>query len=343
VKSQTPNSTNQETVNIGRISPGLLSPHQCEIPILASHTLWRSLIWSYPSASPAEHLNSRQLRDDLVQCLKRLGTYSRHAFFYPSERPCWLHPEFLIKVQLYCVGGEVALVVLLLPDEYRPSPPVDKKRVLPVGLLGSLLRALHNLRLVARTADFFPLDEMLRTIDELASSHPLRPHFCSHSAAFNPANPTHLSDTDYRDLLLIDLQRLVSIVSAIAPTPLSSKLEHDYDAFFATSSELLDIIESLAALAAKSPESSTRQVSSFKNLLWAYRQAYELVRRGTSQPPAFLLQGVNDHFSPISKMLPECFASELHDLFQRFYRLQERDNAPPDSACYASTTKPIWH
>lgn len=264
-------------------------------------------------------------------------------FFYPSDKPCCLNREFLIKVQVYCVGGEVARLVLLLPDEYRPLRPASENHV-PVGLLGSLLRVLHNLRLVARTADFFPLDVMLRTVDEMASSHPLRPHLCLDAAAFNPSKPHHLSDADYRDLLLADLQRLVSIISAIAPTPLSSKLKHDYDAFFATSSELLDIIESLAALAAKSPESTTRQVSSFKNLLWAYRQAYELVRRGTPQPPTFLLQGVNDQFSPISKTLPECFASELQDLFQRFYRLHEHRVTPVEpSVRKPLVEKPTWH
>ena len=119
MKSQERKTSIQLAIEKGHLLPlGQWRLLDREIPLFASHTLWQTLLWPYPSSSPRDRLQLHHLQADVARRLECLTALTVHAFFYPGRMPQWLNPDFAIKIERHFVSGVLTRLILLMPDDY---------------------------------------------------------------------------------------------------------------------------------------------------------------------------------------------------------------------------------
>ncbi len=288
--------------------------------VVATASLWRSLLWTYPTAQTSDLIDPSRLLSDLGLTLANpFDTSAEPTMLFPyvpSHKPTWLPKDFAIVVY-----QQPFATLLKLPSDGFPNSSF-KLPVLPAGIVIKLIRLLTRLKQVARSHDRPVVRTMTTTIETIRSRHPLHQELLKAGPTHSPTFPKDLKQDEFRRLLISDLTNLLEVALACGLSPeTGAQLATSIDKLRSPLYELLHVVRSLILLAAAVPAPSNH-LSPIDDLLTAYQSLSKLLdQEHPSIRPEFLEMLDTDAFV-LSQILPPIYAEEFAQMRQTLAILQ---------------------
>lgn len=276
------------------------------VPTAVTKTLWRSLLWPYPTAQSMDYIDLAALLAELpihFPCdLRQQRAEPTLTAYVPCQKPSWLSNGFAIGIYLKHPG----CMLLFLKDD--PPPPKPHSATVPSTLIVKLLSLISRLSVCARKADQATVLRLLRLAQGLAIAHPLGRHITRYFASERKPMryPSYLTRDEYRASLLEDLGNLIEVISAcgLSPGTVLAMTRH-HDVFCSPMNELIHQTRVLLRLAVVVPD-HRKHLSPEDELLAVYS---ELRNRWTKCRTPVIPEGVIRTLHSISfalsKLLPK--------------------------------------
>lgn len=316
---------NQQTIHKGFQLGGLVDLSRftlkgCSKPIAATATLWKSILWAYPTAQKSDFLDPQGFIQDLYRDFASPFAHSDGqptiCTYLPSQAPAWLLHDFSISVY-----DHPKALLLSLQDEPM-TMMFQECRIVPAGLILKISRLLIQLLRVARHNDRPHLLRLLDYTESLRLNHPLERQIAVAQHTAPTFSLGDLSYDEYRALLIEELGQLLEISFACGPSAEECVVPAaQYDKLCSPLSELAHLIRSLIKLAAAVPAFSA-QHSPIDELLTAYSSVRRLQEKASSTVPKHFFELLRNDIVLLTQLLPRECAEELSRLQHKLAVLQ---------------------